>query len=56
MPNEMSLPVNGSPLLDFDFVVNDNVALNATWSRFETPIVQYTTIDSEDYGKRIFLF
>jgi dipeptidyl aminopeptidase len=38
-------------LLGFDFVVEDNVALNATWSRFETPIVQYTTIDSDGYGE-----
>jgi len=37
--------------LDFEFVVNDNVELNATWSQFETPIVQYTTIDSDGYGK-----
>ncbi|KAI0249668.1 dipeptidyl aminopeptidase [Lactifluus subvellereus] len=33
----------------FDFVVNDNVRLNATWSQFETPIHQYTTIDSDGY-------
>ncbi|KAH8989460.1 dipeptidyl aminopeptidase [Lactarius akahatsu] len=34
---------------DFDFVVNDNARLNATWSRFETPIIQHTTIDSDGY-------
>ncbi|KAI9440877.1 dipeptidyl aminopeptidase [Lactarius indigo] len=37
---------------DFDFVVNDNARLNATWSRFETPIVQHTTIDSDGYDAR----
>ncbi|KAH9055740.1 dipeptidyl aminopeptidase [Lactarius vividus] len=34
---------------DFDFVINDNARLNATWSRFETPIIQHTTIDSDGY-------
>jgi hypothetical protein len=37
--------------LGFDYVVNDNNALNDTWSRFQTPIVQYTTIDSDGYGE-----
>jgi hypothetical protein len=37
--------------LGFEFVVNDNVELNSTWSQFETPIVQYTTIDSDGYGE-----
>lgn len=34
---------------DFNYVVNDNARLNETWSRFETPIVQHTTIDSDGY-------
>jgi hypothetical protein len=38
-------------VLGFDFVVNDNVRLNTTWSQFETPIYQYTTIDSDGYGE-----
>ena len=37
--------------IDFDFVVNNNTLLNATWNRFETPIVQHTTIDSDGYGE-----
>jgi len=37
--------------LGFDYVVNNNNALNDTWSRFQTPIVQYTTIDSDGYGE-----
>ena len=36
---------------DFDYVVNNNDALNDTWSRFQTPIVQHTTIDSDGYGE-----
>ena len=32
-------------------MVNDNTRLNATWNRFETPIVQHTTIDSDGYGE-----
>jgi dipeptidyl aminopeptidase len=40
-----------SSLLGFDYVVNNNDALNGTWSRFQTPIVQYTTIDSDGYGE-----
>jgi len=34
---------------DFNYVVNNNARLNATWSRFETPIIQHTTIDSDGY-------
>jgi hypothetical protein len=37
--------------LDFDFVVTDNTLLNDTWSRFKTPIIQYTTIESDGYGE-----
>jgi dipeptidyl aminopeptidase len=37
--------------LGFDFVVNDNTPLNVTWSKFETPIIQYTTIESDGYGE-----
>lgn len=37
--------------LDFDFVINNNNPLNVTWSQFETPIIQYTTIDSDGYGE-----
>jgi hypothetical protein len=40
-------------LLGFDFVVNDNTALNVTWNNFETPITQYTTIESDGYGEEI---
>ena len=32
-------------------MVNDNALLNATWNRFETPIIQHTTIDSDGYGE-----
>jgi hypothetical protein len=43
--------------LGFDFVVNDNTPLNVTWSQFETPIIKYTTIESDGYGEEnIFLF
>jgi hypothetical protein len=38
-------------VLGFHFVINDNSRLNATWSEFETPIYQYTTIDSDGYGR-----
>jgi dipeptidyl aminopeptidase B len=38
-------------VLGFHLVINDNSRLNATWSEFETPIYQYTTIDSDGYGK-----
>jgi dipeptidyl aminopeptidase B len=47
---EFFLSLNGF-VLGFDFVVNDNVRLNTTWNQFETPIYQYTTIDSDGYGK-----
>ncbi|KAI0047150.1 dipeptidyl aminopeptidase [Auriscalpium vulgare] len=33
----------------FDFILTDNAKLNETWSQFETPIVQYTTIESDGY-------
>ncbi|KAI9510550.1 dipeptidyl aminopeptidase [Russula earlei] len=33
----------------FHFVVNGNAPLNITWSRFETPIVRYSTVDSDGY-------
>ncbi|KAH9986684.1 dipeptidyl peptidase IV N-terminal region-domain-containing protein [Russula compacta] len=33
----------------FDYVINTNTPLNVTWSQFETPIVQHTTIDSDGY-------
>ena len=53
-PQEAHLPVSlisDVVLIDFDFVVNNNTLLNATWNRFETPIVQHTTIDSDGYGE-----
>ncbi|KAI6130211.1 dipeptidyl aminopeptidase [Pisolithus thermaeus] len=34
---------------DFDYVLTDNTALNATLSVFETATVTYTTITSDDY-------
>ncbi|KAH9991150.1 dipeptidyl peptidase IV N-terminal region-domain-containing protein [Russula vinacea] len=35
--------------MSFNFVVNDNTPLNVTWSRFETPIIKHTTIESDGY-------
>jgi dipeptidyl aminopeptidase len=44
-------------LLGFDFVVNDNTPLNVTWNDFETPIIKYTTIESDGYGEeKLFCF
>lgn len=39
------------PPLGFHYVINTNTPLNVTWSQFETPIVQHTTIDSDGYGE-----
>ncbi|KAI0258657.1 dipeptidyl aminopeptidase [Gloeopeniophorella convolvens] len=33
----------------FDYVLTENARLNATWSQFETPIVQHSTIESDGY-------
>jgi hypothetical protein len=50
LKTEFLFSLNGF-VLGFDFVVNDNARLNTTWSQFETPIYQYTTIDSDGYGE-----
>ena len=46
----LGIPKRACVPIDFNFVVNNNDRLNATWSRFETPIIQHTTIDSDGYG------
>ncbi|ETW78834.1 dipeptidyl aminopeptidase [Heterobasidion irregulare TC 32-1] len=33
----------------FNFVLTDNVHLNETWTRFEAPIIQHSTIESDGY-------
>lgn len=35
---------------DFDYVLTDNSALNATLTEFETAAVTYSTIDSDGFG------
>ncbi|KAI0065509.1 hypothetical protein BV25DRAFT_1798631 [Artomyces pyxidatus] len=51
VPWQKVVKVNDS---QFDYTLTDNVRLNETWSRFETPIVQYTTIESDGYELNAF--
>lgn len=32
-------------------MLHDNAALNETWNRFEAPIIQWSTIESNGYGE-----
>lgn len=36
---------------DFNYVLTDNTRLNNTIAEFETPIITYSTIDSDGYGQ-----
>ena len=36
---------------DFDYVLTDNAALNATLDEFEAATITYSTIDSDGYGE-----
>ena len=38
-------------VLDFNYVLTDNTKLNDTLAEFETPIILYSTIDSDGYGE-----
>lgn len=37
-------------LADFHYVLTDNAGLNETWMQYQSPIVSYSTIDSDGYG------
>ena len=37
--------------LDFNYVLTDNTKLDDTLAEFETPIILYSTIDSDGYGE-----
>lgn len=37
-------------LAAFDYLLTDNAWLNQTWAQYETPVVSYSTIQSDGYG------
>lgn len=47
---------NAFDLLGFDYLLTDNARLNETWRQYESPVISYSTIDSEGYGAYIFAY